>query len=97
VPQFTNFDPTPHSARSPTTARCASGRRTTIVAAFNGSIDEVEIFKRALTGAEVAKLANAGVRGKCKDNCYLPWDVAMCANATSATTNLTICTTRLRR
>ena len=33
---------------------------------FNGLIDEAEIFSRALTGAEVAAIFNAGSAGKCK-------------------------------
>jgi hypothetical protein len=33
---------------------------------FNGSIDEVELFGRALSGAEIQGLYSAGVDGKCK-------------------------------
>jgi Concanavalin A-like lectin/glucanases superfamily len=32
---------------------------------WNGQIDEVEIFKRGLTGTEVARIFNAGSNGKC--------------------------------
>ncbi|HLE63640.1 MAG TPA: LamG-like jellyroll fold domain-containing protein, partial [Pyrinomonadaceae bacterium] len=38
---------------------------------FNGSIDEVEIFDRALSQAEIQQLNNAGFAGKCKP-CKLP-------------------------
>jgi hypothetical protein len=33
---------------------------------FNGLIDEVEVFNRALSAAEIAALADAGSAGKCK-------------------------------
>ncbi len=92
VPQFTNFDPTPHMGSLNNSGSVRIGQAYDgSSAAFNGSIDEVEIFRRALTPAEVAALYAAGTRGKCKDACYVPWDVPMCSNATSATTNLTIC------
>jgi hypothetical protein len=35
---------------------------------LNGMIDEVEIFDRALSGAEIAEIHGAGSAGKCKDN-----------------------------
>ena len=43
---------------------------------FRGYIDEVEIFRRALTPAEVASLWNANRAGKCKIKCSIPWDVS---------------------
>ncbi len=36
---------------------------------FAGALDELELFKRALTAAEVQALFNAGSVGKCKNNC----------------------------
>ena len=33
---------------------------------FSGGMDELEIFNRALTGAEVQAIYNAGSAGKCK-------------------------------
>jgi hypothetical protein len=39
---------------------------------FEGIIDEVEIFSRAITGTEVASLYNADGHGKCKEACYVP-------------------------
>lgn len=92
VPQFTNFDPTPHMGSLTNNGPVRIGQAFDgSSSAFNGWIDEVEIFKRALTPTEVAALYAAGPRGKCKDACYVPWDVPMCANAVSASTNLTIC------
>lgn len=42
---------------------------------FRGGIDEVEIFNRVLTPAEVFGLWNAQQAGKCKITCHIPWDV----------------------
>ncbi len=41
----------------------------TVVQPFRGVIDEVEIFNRALTAAEVQAIYNAGSAGKCKTSC----------------------------
>jgi hypothetical protein len=43
---------------------------------FRGGIDEVEIFSRALSAAEVHALWAADSAGKCKIKCYIPWDVS---------------------
>jgi hypothetical protein len=58
---------------------------------FTGCIDELEIFKRALTAAEIGGLFNAGSAGKCKDTAVTPWDTAFCRNAQTVTTSVTIC------
>lgn len=42
---------------------------------FRGAIDEVEIFRRALTVSEVASLWNAQQSGKCKISCAVPMQV----------------------
>jgi hypothetical protein len=34
---------------------------------FGGSIDEIELFNRALSAAEILAIFNAGIAGKCKD------------------------------
>jgi PKD repeat protein len=47
---------------------------------FTGSIDEVTIYNRALSGSEIVSIANEGSGGKCK-RC----SVACTASATSAT------------
>jgi hypothetical protein len=39
---------------------------------FNGLIDEVEIFNRALTASEIQAIFNAGSAGKCKVQCAPP-------------------------
>jgi len=38
---------------------------------MDGRIDEVEVFERALTAAEIGSIANAGY-GKCKDELPCP-------------------------
>lgn len=48
---------------------------------FDGLIDEVEIFDRALAQSEVQAIFNAGAQGKCKPQCLGPvttdvWDAA---------------------
>jgi hypothetical protein len=47
---------------------------------FNGLIDEVEIYNRALSAEEIAAIFNAGSGGKCKTSNLLP--VAQCKNVT---------------
>ena len=42
------------------------GTSTSPVSPFNGLIDEVEIFNRALSAAEIQAIYNAGHAGKCK-------------------------------
>jgi cysteine-rich repeat protein len=45
-------------------ARCSDP--ASVQGFFNGAIDEVELFKRALSAAEVAGIHTAGAAGKCK-------------------------------
>lgn len=58
---------------------------------FTGPIDEVEIFGRALSGAEVQDIYLSGSRGKCKISCAIPASVVLCRTATTVTMNLTVC------
>jgi len=58
---------------------------------FNGDLDEIELFNRVLTQAEVSALYRAGRQGKCKDRCHIPWDAQLCANRNTVTVNLSIC------
>ncbi len=57
---------------------------------FRGAIDEVEIFKRALTPAEVFALWNAQQAGKCKITCLTPLNVPI-KPGTCVTVTATIC------
>ncbi len=47
---------------------------------FNGQIDEVEIFTRALTATEVAGVWGAGAAGKCKEFTQPPQAQTFCAD-----------------
>ncbi|MBI5058656.1 LamG domain-containing protein [candidate division KSB1 bacterium] len=38
---------------------------------FNGAIDEVELFRRALRADELLKIYNSGSVGKCKEYCHI--------------------------
>jgi hypothetical protein len=40
--------------------------------AFHGGMDEIEIFDRALSDAEIASIYNARGDGKCKPTCFTP-------------------------
>jgi concanavalin A-like lectin/glucanase superfamily protein len=44
----------------------AIGRHSTGGGSFNGRIDEVEVFSRALSASEIQSIFNAGSAGKCK-------------------------------
>ncbi|MEM7166196.1 MAG: LamG domain-containing protein [Planctomycetota bacterium] len=57
---------------------------------FEGHIDEVEIFDRALLGSEVRRLYEAGDSGKCKEYCHVPWDKPVASNGTT-TVNVVVC------
>lgn len=58
---------------------------------FSGQIDEVEIFNRAVTVAEIASIYNAGSAGKCKEFAQTPWDIPICKNQPSATVTVSVC------
>ncbi len=60
VEVVTNATPIPNAA-APLTIGAAEGTFH-----FNGSLDEVEIFKRALSDAEINAIYRSGVSGKCK-------------------------------
>ncbi|HWX23095.1 MAG TPA: choice-of-anchor tandem repeat GloVer-containing protein [Candidatus Binatia bacterium] len=57
---------------------------------FDGCIDEVEIFNRALLGGELYAIFNAGSRGKLKFTCALS-GVAFCGNDATTTVSAGIC------
>ena len=58
---------------------------------FAGAIDEVEIFSRPLTLAEVTGLYAADRAGKCKVKCIIPWDVSFPTNGAYVTVMAKIC------
>ncbi|MGE0481371.1 MAG: LamG domain-containing protein [Phycisphaerae bacterium] len=91
-PLAATFDPTfrPGSVNNTGVLRIGS-RSFAVSGVWNGCIDEVEIFRRALTPGEVLDIFNAGALGKCKDKCHVPWDSPFCRNATSIVVKVTIC------
>jgi len=75
----------PLSGELSNTAKLNIGRRDPALVAsyFNGCIDELEIFKRALTGNEVQAIFNAGSSGKCKPPCSIPVFAQGCPSVTA--------------
>jgi hypothetical protein len=65
--QSGTFNPTARSGNLANSQPFLIGEHeTATVANFIGQIDEVELFSRAITGAEVASIYNAGSTGKCQ-------------------------------
>jgi hypothetical protein len=58
---------------------------------FHGGIDELEVFTRALTPAEVSALYTAQSTGKCRSFCQLPAVSVFCPGDSVITVNATIC------
>lgn len=58
---------------------------------FNGLIDEVEFFKRALTPAEVDAIYRAGSDGKCRNLVYVQPLTGFCINNSFVDVPFTIC------
>jgi len=87
-----NFDPTchPDSVTNAGPLRLAS-RSFSVTALLNGSLDEVELFARALSPNEVAALYQADSAGKCKDECHTPWDTSYCVNENTVDITVQIC------
>lgn len=86
------FDPTvrPGSVNSQEPLRVGS-RSPSVGELFPGSIDEVEIFARAISGDEVRSLFRSSSEGKCKESCALPWDAPFCLLDSSITVDAQIC------
>jgi len=58
---------------------------------FWGAMDEVELFNRVLSEAEIRSIYIAGSGGKCKDQCYAPWETPICRNEGSVDVQLGVC------
>lgn len=92
----TRFDPTIRSASLANSGPLVLGR---VIAGFigagssffDGALDEVEIFNRALTPAEILALYEADGTGKCKETIHVSWDRPLCAGASTAEANPMIC------
>ena len=72
------FDPTVRAGSLTNTAELRIGRNspnTVLDLFFSGLIDEVELFNRALSAAEVLAVFNAGTAGKCKCTITCPANI----------------------
>ncbi|MCC6961741.1 MAG: hypothetical protein IT585_00660 [candidate division Zixibacteria bacterium] len=58
---------------------------------FDGWIDELELFNRALAQSEVQSLYAAGSSGKCRVHCKIPSMLIFCKGQNTKILNLTIC------
>ena len=83
------YDPTSHQGNLNNTQPLWIGVSPLGGSPFKGYLDEVELFRRALTADEVRGLYLAKWKGKCRPYCSLPWVTAVCGS--SATVTATIC------
>lgn len=73
TPDPTGYNPTPRAGSItagpcvPFRVACASASQTNL---FPGCVDEVELFRRVLTPAEVKGLVDAQCKGKCRLTCH---------------------------
>src|SRR4029077_17810190 len=58
---------------------------------FRGKLDEIEIFNRVLTPAEVLAIFNARDFGKCKARIHATSNFPFCLNQNQVTVPVTIC------
>ncbi len=58
---------------------------------YRGWMDEIEMFKRVLSQAEIQSIYAAGSYGKCKHHCYVPWDWPFCLGQNQVTVTFTVC------
>lgn len=58
---------------------------------FDGAIDELEIFSRALDAGEIRALYEAGGAGKCKSTVHVDWDLPFCAGQTETVIEPEVC------
>jgi photosystem II stability/assembly factor-like uncharacterized protein len=58
---------------------------------LQGGLDELEVFSRALSDAEVSALYYAGSSGKCRLTCHVPSNINFCTNESSRTVTTYLC------
>lgn len=88
-----SLDPTSMTGNTASSAEFMMGRSHAVPAAatwYDGDLDEVELFRRALTPAEIAGISDAGIAGKCREACSLPDRIIACSG-TSVATAITVC------
>lgn len=86
------FNPTARMGGLSNNGPLRIGARTLAApAVFVDDIDEVQLFRRAITGAEVQSIYKARNAGKCKDRCSVPSGLTYCINQGTKVTALTIC------
>jgi hypothetical protein len=89
-----SFDPTPLvvvDLSNVANLRIGKDHNSNGVSYFDGCIDEVQFFGRALTAAEVYSIYAARARGKCTESCETADTVSMCQNQTSTNVTVTVC------
>lgn len=79
------FNPTGRSGNTSNSARLEIGRTTGGGNYFDGAIDEVELFDRALSASEITGLWNAGADGKCKSGGGTPDPLSVILQCLSTT------------
>ena len=67
------------------------GREHSVTHDFDGNIDEVELFNRVLTAAEIQAIYHAGPVGKCTDGVHAPWDRRLCLNDDGVVADIEVC------
>ncbi|MCC6653390.1 MAG: T9SS type A sorting domain-containing protein, partial [Candidatus Eisenbacteria bacterium] len=58
---------------------------------LNGSVDEVELFQRALSTAEINAIFMADVLGKCKEFSWVPTSATICRDQSQVTLTMLVC------
>jgi hypothetical protein len=88
------FDPTAlvvTDLSNPATFRIGADHDAGGIRYFNGCIDEVQFFKRALSAGEIYSIYAAKARGKCTEDCETRNAVSVCANQSTTPVSITIC------
>ncbi len=82
-----SLNPTSRSGSLTTTSNLIVG--ASLVAGnapFPGMLDEIELFRRALSASEIMGLYQAKAKGKCRPSCSLPYVTTICSNSVTLTT-----------
>jgi hypothetical protein len=92
LPVGQRFNPTVHAGSLASGSPLRVGSRSfSPSAVFQGCIDEVETFSRALGPSDVAALYGSRSNGKCKVSCQLPPVSSFCPGDASLSASATLC------